>query len=100
MSLILFSLGISAMITLATTSLEYALRPRRKPPLPRMDDLRVSTASYGDEEIRTQRWGNVRSAPVWTWHSGDIVENQSRCEYCKSVQSVGAHCLNCGAPVE
>lgn len=115
MNSILISLAISVLITLASVGFEYALRPR-KGVVPPMDDLRLSTSSYGDDSFRLAKWGvpHVTVHPGDVWHDVTVLGattrvyipglsgvpiSERRCEYCKSVQGVGGHCLNCGAPL-
>jgi len=118
-STILISLGISALATLVPASLVWIFS---SPPAYSLYAQQDAIKSQLRERITdgleisypdgANGWGVARSAPVWFWHPGQMavvkgaaeyltehLERKHRCGYCRTVQGIGAHCLNCGAPL-
>lgn len=67
---LLISIGISAAISAGSAGISYLVAKKQKvSPVDRskQDDIRISTAGYGESVIKG--WGRFRCAPIWFWHT-------------------------------
>lgn len=107
-STVVVGIGISLVLTLLSMLIQYSLMPkggivkhfeallhRGETVLPLRVDVNHRDPAF--EFLGSAQVSYVAGAAKYlTEH----LERRHPCDYCKTIQNVGAHCLNCGAPLE